>query len=350
MLSRDDILNAKEIYLSKHDEILIPVEDRNVGYRFAKQTLSWEVTKRWYSWKVYCKALSGEEALKVMDSWTKYKEQESKQLNEAIEFAVQKHSGQFRKATTIPYILHPLEVLQILYSMRADTNLMIAGVLHDTVEDTDTTLDEIRELFGVDVAELVASNSEDKSKSWIERKQHTIDELSNSDERVKMLIMADKLSNIRSISIDYNNIGDKLWERFNAPKEKQAWYYDGILDALYDMQFIPECEKAYWEITGLFKDVFVKYYLDSENDVIYQACETGTIYYLKKGNPVWNDALVEISSNIADDIVSSDDDKMHYYKSNPIPDNAKLLSRKDAELTEDMWGTIEASNEREVLL
>ena len=52
MLSRVDVLNAKEIYLSEHDELLIPVEDRNVGYRFTKQTLSWEVIKRWYSWKV----------------------------------------------------------------------------------------------------------------------------------------------------------------------------------------------------------------------------------------------------------------------------------------------------------
>lgn len=336
MLSRDDVLNSKEIYLSERDELLIPAEDGDVGYRFTKQTLSWEVIKRNYSWKVYCKALSGEDALKVMDGWKEHSEKESARLNEAIEFAVKKHSGQFRKATTIPYILHPLEVLQILYSMRADTNVMIAGVLHDTVEDTDTSLDEIREIFGDDVAELVASNSEDKSKSWIERKQHTIDELANANERVKMLIMADKLSNIRSIAFDYNNIGDKLWERFNAPKEKQAWYYDGILDGLYDMQYIPECEKAYWEITGLFKDVFVKYYIDRGNEIIYQACDTGTIYYLKKGNPMWNDALSEISDDISDHITDNDD-KPHYYKINPIPDNAEPISRKDAELTEDIW-------------
>lgn len=158
-------------------------------------------------------------------------------LNEAINFAVKKHSDQVRKATTIPYILHPLEVLQILYSMRADTNVMIAGVLHDTVEDTDTTLDEIMELFGSDVAQLVASNSEDKSKSRDERKKHTIAELANADKRVKMLVLADKLSNMRSIAIDYEKSGDELWERFNAPKEKQAWYYSGVQDALYDMYF-----------------------------------------------------------------------------------------------------------------
>lgn len=316
MLSKNDVLNAKEIYLSEHGELLIPSENRNAEYRFTKQTLSWEITIKRCSWKVCCKALTGEEALEIMESWILDNKVESHRLNKAIEFATKRHSGQFRKATIIPYILHPLEVLQILYSMRADTNLMIAGVLHDTVEDTDTSLDEIRELFGDDVAKQVASNSEDKSKSWDERKQHTIDELANADERVKMLIMADKLSNLRSIAYDYEKLGDKLWERFNAPKAKQAWYYDGIQNALYDMQFNPECEKAYWEFVRLFKDVFVKYYLDRENEIIYQVSVTGTIYFLRKGNPAWNSAVEEISE-IAEDIVK--------------------LTRKDAELTEDIW-------------
>lgn len=334
MLSRDDVLNSKEIYLSEHDELLIPNDDRNVGYRFTKQTLYWEVTKRWYSWKVWCKALSGEEALKIMDSWKKHSEQESLLLNKAIEFATKKHAGQFRKGTTLPYIVHPLEVLQILYSMRAETNVMIAGVLHDTVEDTDTTLEEICELFGKDVAELVSSNSEDKRKSWDERKQHTIDALASAPKRIKMLIMADKLSNLRSIAYDYNHIGDKLWQRFNAPMEKQAWYYNGICDALYDMQFNPECEKLYWEFVGLFKDVFVNYYLDHENEILYQVCANDETYFLKKGSPLWNNAADAMSKSISENI---NDENPHFYKIFPIPETAELITRQNAELTEDIW-------------
>ena len=130
--------------------------------------------------------------------------------------------------------------------MRADNNLMIAGVLHDTVEDTDTTLDEIKEIFGDDVAELVASNSEDKSKSWKERKQHTIDELPHADIRTQKLILADKLSNQRSIAIDYAKIGDKLRERFNVNDKKlHAWYYGGIQDALFELQNDDDCKNAY---------------------------------------------------------------------------------------------------------
>ena len=338
MITKNDLLNAYEIYLSKNDELFVLMDDSDVAYKFSKEIINWEKIPREYSWKVWNEAITGEKADEMMLEWIQEQMVHKHRLNTAIEFATQKHSGQFRKATAIPYIVHPLEVLQILYSMRADTNLMIAGLLHDTVEDTDTTLDEIREIFGDDVAELVASNSEDKSKSWDERKLHTITELATADVRVKMLIMADKLSNIRSIAYDYAIMGDELWTRFNAPKEKQAWYYDGILDALYDLQDIPQCEKAYWEITGLFKDVFVKYYLDKKNDVIYQASDNGVVFYLKKGSPMWNDAIAELSGTISEDITN--DDNPHFYNVNPIPDDAELISRKEAELTEDIWNSL----------
>lgn len=177
-------------------------------------------------------------------------------LEEAICFATKRHAGQVRKGSDIPYITHPLETMNILNAMKADTELLIAGVLHDTVEDTDTTPEEIRELFGEDVAALVAAHTEDKSKSWMERKQHTIDELQTAPLRVKMLIMADKVSNLRSMYADYKLIGDKLWKRFNAPKEKQAWYYSGVQDALYEMQDYIETEQIYQEMVGLFKDLF----------------------------------------------------------------------------------------------
>ena len=343
-LTREDILNAKAIHLYNEDTIYVELKDTEAVYGSHKGGEWFVKGNFWDYWDSsimlsYFQYLTPDEAFKLLDKWQTEIELEiqadNNRLNKAITFATEKHSGQVRKSTKIPYILHPLEVLQVLYSMRADTNLMIAGVLHDTVEDTDTTLDEIREIFGDDVADLVASNSEDKSKTWEERKQHTINELAKADLRVKMLIMADKLSNIRSIAFDYNNIGDKLWERFNAPKEKQAWYYDGILDALYDMQFIPECEKAYWEFTGLFKDVFVKYYLDKKNDVIYQLSDNGVMFYLKKGSPVWNDALSELANSISEDVLQ--DNKPHYFNVNPIPDDAELITRKDAELTEDVW-------------
>ena len=150
------------------------------------------------------------------------KENTVEDLNRAIIFATERHAGQARKGTDTPYIVHPLETMLILSNMQADLNVQIAGLLHDTVEDTNTALEEIATLFGDDVASLVGHHSEDKSKSWAERKTTAIMALKQADERIKMLVLADKLSNMRSIARDYAALGDGVWERFNAPKEKQA--------------------------------------------------------------------------------------------------------------------------------
>lgn len=143
-------------------------------------------------------------------------------LEKAMQYAMECHKGAVRKGTERPYILHPIETLQILSSMNADTNLMIAGLLHDTLEDTDATLLDIYEQFGVDVAALVNAHTEDKRKIWYMRKLHTIDELTKANIRHKMLVLADKVANLRNMYADYKQIGDELWERFNAPKELQA--------------------------------------------------------------------------------------------------------------------------------
>lgn len=339
-LTREDILNAKAIHLYNEDTIYVELNDTEDVYGSYKGGEWFVKGNFWDYWDSsimlsYFQYLTPDEAFKLLDKWQTEREldiqADNYRLNKAITFATEKHSGQLRKSTKIPYILHPLEVLQILYSMRADTNLLIAGVLHDTVEDTDTTLDEIREIFGDDVAELVASNSEDKSKTWDERKQHTITELAKADIRVKMLLLADKLSNIRSIAYDYRNIGDELWKRFNAPKEKQAWYYSGIQDSIFDMQLNSDCAEAYWEFVGLYKDVFVKYYLDEADEFLYQQSDDGTIYGMKKGNPQW----LEVKVSIPD--ATAKPDIPIYFRLQWKPDEAVLIPRHEAELLEDIW-------------
>lgn len=146
-------------------------------------------------------------------------------LEKAIEYAVQKHSGQIRKGKVVPYIVHPLAVMGWLYRMGADENLLAAGVLHDVVEDTDAAIDDIAALFGQDVAELVAAHTDDKTLEWHERKRKACDEIKVLPKRAQMLILADKLSNIQDMADDYNKIGDTLWERFRFGKEHQSWYY-----------------------------------------------------------------------------------------------------------------------------
>ena len=177
-------------------------------------------------------------------------------LEAAIHYATDCHKGQTRKGTKIPFIMHPLEVMQILQGMDADTNLLIAGLLHDVVEDTNSTIEEINDIFGDDVAELVGRHTEDKTKSWEERKATSIKETLEASLRLKMLILADKLANMRSMRKDYLILGNILWERFNAGLKQQAWYYGEMIGVLKDMQNCPKTAPYYLELVRLYKEVF----------------------------------------------------------------------------------------------
>lgn len=183
---------------------------------------------------------------------------ENAMLNKAIAFAVEKHSGGLRKGTTMPYIVHPLEVFHILMLMGADKNLMAAGVLHDTVEDTDATLEELAAKFGHDVAELVASHTEtDKYLPWKTRKEIALEHLRHANKREQMLVLADKLSNMRAIARDYAQLQDKLWERFNRGMEAQAWYYREGAAALASLAEYEDTKALYNEFAGLVNKVFL---------------------------------------------------------------------------------------------
>lgn len=176
-------------------------------------------------------------------------------IDEACLYAVKAHSGQLRKGKDVPYIVHPLEVMTILYRMGADSDLLAAGVLHDTVEDTDATLGDIKALFGDGVAELVATHTEDKSLSWEERKELSCKELAEASKRVQMLVLADKLSNIREMAQDVKN-GDDLWERFKRGKDAQKWYYELGVECLKAMGNYDDTKWAYDEFKELVKEVF----------------------------------------------------------------------------------------------
>lgn len=158
----------------------------------------------------------------------------SVRLHEAIMFAVNAHKGQTRKGNDIPYIYHPMEVLQILTEMGCDEDVKIAGVLHDTVEDTDTTIDDIKTSFGESVTSLVGGHTEDKSKTWVERKMDDINATKAGPIGLKAIVFADKYSNILSLYDEYKVIGDNVYEKFNAGKDMQAWYYGEMLNVFLE--------------------------------------------------------------------------------------------------------------------
>ena len=167
----------------------------------------------------------------------------SELVDRAIVFATEKHAGQVRKFGATPYILHPLEVAVILSTLTGDENTIAAGLLHDTVEDTGTEPEEIREAFGPRVYALVLSETEDKSvnrspsETWMERKQDSLLVLEHThDLEVKKMWLADKLSNMRSFYRVQLEMGDALWERLHQKdKAMHAWYYRTIADYTADL-------------------------------------------------------------------------------------------------------------------
>lgn len=153
-------------------------------------------------------------------------------IDRAAKFAEQAHKGAHRKGTRIPYIVHPLETALIASMLTNDEEILVAALLHDTIEDTDVTYEDLKQEFGTRVADLVAAE--------------------------KILTMADKLSNIRSMARDYLLVGEELWQRFNMKdREKQAWYYTSMIDLLKDLNETPEyqeyvrlCGKVFGGIAG----------------------------------------------------------------------------------------------------
>lgn len=234
-------------------------------------------------------------------------------VERAIQYAMEAHKGMCAKGTSRPYILHPLEVVQVLIAMDADTNLIAAGALHDVIEDTDVRLLDIYEAFGVDIAALVNANTEDKRDIWYMRKLHTITLLPTMPVREKMLIMADKLSNLRRIMRDYKEIGERVWERFNAPHHMQAWYYGGIEDGLKEFQEYYDTSDCYWEYNRLYKALFVIFLMDQEEERLYQVCADGSDYVLEKGNIDWQPL------------------------EGAVPEQVVRIERKYAERIEDNW-------------
>jgi uncharacterized protein (TIGR02172 family) len=159
-------------------------------------------------------------------------------IEEAIIYATIMHQGKRRKFTDRPFILHPMEVAQILATMTDDEEVITAGILHDIVEDTDGTLEEIEKRFGKRVAELVSSESETvypdeaPSATWKRRKEDSLKVLRNStDIGVKMLWLADKLANMRSLARFYSENGEGLWNILhqNDPA-MQCWYYRSVAE------------------------------------------------------------------------------------------------------------------------
>jgi GTP pyrophosphokinase len=153
----------------------------------------------------------------------------------AFIFAAEKHRGQTRKTSTIPYIAHLIGVASLVLEAGGDEDLAIAALLHDVVEDCGGApmLKEIRRRFGERVAKVVEGCTDADTypkPPWRERKEKYLRHLKAADADTRLVSAADKLNNVRSILSDYRAVGESVWSRFKGGREGTLWYYRTLLD------------------------------------------------------------------------------------------------------------------------
>lgn len=160
----------------------------------------------------------------------------------ALCFAAIAHLGSFRKGNRIPYIEHPMETMMLVSQMTDDAEVIAAAALHDVIEDTKYTAEDIRECFGSRVMDLVLMESEDKRRgqpknvTWKIRKTENLKREKNAPVEAKMIMLADKVSNMRATLQDFRRGGHSIWLKFNMPDEhEQAWYYKSVAHVLSDL-------------------------------------------------------------------------------------------------------------------
>ena len=175
----------------------------------------------------------------------------NKLFNEAVTFAVNKHKNQTRKQTSWPYAVHLYDVSQILLENGADINTVIAGVLHDTVEDTDTTLNEIQQKFGTEIAYLVDLVTEIKGLPYTERKKRQAIRIASASRNVKMVKCADCLSNLKSIEHELIYYPE-VWSKFHSTKDNIGQHYLDIITAVNELEGL----EMYEQLKSSYSKVF----------------------------------------------------------------------------------------------
>jgi len=158
-------------------------------------------------------------------------------IDRALAVSATAHRHQERKGSQVPYIIHPVHVAILLMRHDFPEEVIVAAILHDVVEDTTVTIDEIGSEFGAEVARLVAAVSEQKQEGnqplpWRTRKEAQLDRLRSADRNTAALKTADAIHNLRATLTDFARIGDEVWKRFRGSPDEHLWYYATLAEIL----------------------------------------------------------------------------------------------------------------------
>ena len=179
------------------------------------------------------------------------------QLYKAYAYAARAHLGQYRKKTKVPYFTHIITTMNYAIELTQEVEVLQAAILHDTVEDTWVTLDDLKSEFGDRVASLVEAETENKrrdmpaAQTWENRKREAVEHLKVASLDAKRIVLADKTANLESIVREQHYRGTEIWDKFNQPdKSKQEWYFRAVREQLmefYDTSVMKAYDK-YLEI------------------------------------------------------------------------------------------------------
>ncbi len=156
-------------------------------------------------------------------------------LQRAFRYAAEKHAGQTRKQTAVPYLSHLMAVASLVLEAGGDEDMAIAALLHDVVEDCGgmPRLREIRRQFGPRVAKIVEGCTDsfgEPKREWMERKRDYLGQVKHADAETRLVSASDKLHNVRTILADYRQHGEAIWRRFSGKREGTLWYYRALSD------------------------------------------------------------------------------------------------------------------------
>ena len=181
-------------------------------------------------------------------------------IQKAIDIASEKHLGQLGKSDGLPYIVHPFEVAWILSKYTDDEDVIVSGLLHDTLEDVACyRFDDLKNDFGERVANIVKEVSEDKDPNiitdekatWEDRKRKYLKHLEVASREAMLVCAADKIHNLSSLLDVYKEQGDAVWSKFNAPVDKILWFNGevlGILRTRLDGELVRELQEVYTQV------------------------------------------------------------------------------------------------------
>jgi (p)ppGpp synthase/HD superfamily hydrolase len=165
----------------------------------------------------------------------------TKKIQKALNLAAAKHNGQMRKSSKLPYIVHPFSVAIILSEFTDDENVIVAGLLHDLLEDVESySYQDLKNDFGQKIADIILGiseendfdNGESEKETWKKRKLDYLKNLEKQNQESLLICAADKIHNLKSMSRIYQEQKRGMWRDFNAPLEKQIWYYQAVVEIL----------------------------------------------------------------------------------------------------------------------